>query len=173
MSGPLYGVMAELADADALLAAVARARAAGFVQIEAYSPMPVEGLADALGFTRNRVPLWTLLGGIAGGAGGYFMQWYSTVVSLPLNTGGRPLHSWPLYVPVTFELTILGAALAAFAAMLACNGLPKLHHPVFNAPAFDQVTRDRFFICLRDQDGERTKAFLQTLEPLRVMEVPE
>jgi hypothetical protein len=170
-----YGLMAEFAGADALLAGARRARAAGYARIEAYSPFPVEGLAEAVGFTRSRVPLAVLLGGIGGGLGGYFLQWYSAVVQYPQNIGGRPLHSWPEFIPATFELTVLGAALAAFFAMLAANGLPRLRHPVFGAPHFDFATRNRFFLCLLAADPryeeEGARRFLQSLEPMRVVEV--
>jgi len=172
----VYGVMAEFAGAEALLAAVKRARAAGYRDIEAYSPFPVEGLSAALGFEANRVPLLTLLGGIAGGLGGYFLQWYAAVISYPLNIGGRPAHSWPAFIPVTFELTVLGAALAAAVGMLVLNGLPRLVHPVFNAPEFDLATRNRFFLCLRGRDVESdlpaARRFLDGLSPLCIVEVP-
>ena len=176
MSAGIYGAMAEFESAEALLAAVRRARAAGYRRIEAYAPFPVEGLAEAIGFAGNRVPLFALLGGVAGGAGGYLMQWYSAVLSYPINVGGRPLHSWPSFIPVTFELTVLGAALAAVLGMLFLNGLPALYHPVFNAHDFDLATRNRFFLCLRADDAQfdvqRTRAFLDDLHPLRVVEVP-
>jgi hypothetical protein len=168
--------MAEFGSAEALLDAAKRARKAGYRRIEAYSPFPVEGVAEAIGFSRNRVPLFALLGGIAGGLGGYVMQWYSAVVSYPLNIGGRPLHSWPSFIPTAFELTVLGAALAAVFGMLFLNGLPRLVHPVFNAPDFDLATRNRFFLCLRPDDGtfdgEGARDFLEGLQPLRVIEVP-
>jgi hypothetical protein len=171
-----YGMMAELASADALVAAARRAREAGYRRIEAYSPFPVEGLAEALDFGPSRVPLATLLGGIAGGVGGYFLQWYSAVVSYPLNIGGRPAHSWPEFIPVTFETTILCAAVTAVVAMLAGNGLPRLRHPVFEVPHFDLATRNRFFLCLlaRDPryDAESARSFLEGLEPIRIAEVP-
>lgn len=176
MSTEIYGAMAELESAEALLAAVRRARAAGYRRIEAYAPFPVEGLAEAIGFTGNRVPLLALLGGVAGGVGGYLMQWYSAVLSYPINVGGRPLHSWPSFIPVTFELTVLGAALAAVLGMLFLNGLPALYHPVFNVPEFDLATRNRFFLCLRADDVQfdaaSTRTFLSELQPLRVLEVP-
>ena len=130
----------------------ARARG-GYRNVEAYAPFSVEGLAEALGFARNRVALITLLGGILGGAGIYFLQWYSAVIDYPINIGGRPLHSWPAFIPATFECTVLGAALAAFFGMLILNGLPRLHHPVFNAPDFDLATRNRFFLCIEAADG--------------------
>ncbi|HET9651107.1 MAG TPA: DUF3341 domain-containing protein, partial [Usitatibacter sp.] len=143
----IYGLMAEFASAEALLAAARRAREAGFEHAEAYSPFAVDGLADALGFSGSRVPLATLAGGILGGAGGFFLQWYSAVIDYPINSGGRPLNSWPEFIPVTFELTVLGAALAAVAAMLVANGLPRLRHPVFNVREFELATRNRFFLC--------------------------
>lgn len=175
MSG-IYGLIAEFRTGDALLEAAKRARDDGYRNLEAYAPYPVEGIAEAVGFKRNRVPLITLLGGFAGGLGGYFLQWYSAVIDYPINVGGRPLHSWPSFIPATFELTILGAALAAVFGMLAMNGLPRLNHPVFNAPDFGQVTRNRFFLCLpaRDPhfDGKRSMEFLQGLKPMSVAEVP-
>lgn len=172
-----YGIMAEFPSADALLAAARRARSAGYARVEAYSPFPVEGLAEALGFTHSRVPLAVLLGGIFGGLGGYFLQWYSAVIHYPENIGGRPLDSWPEFIPGTFELTVLGAALAAFIAMLVANGLPRLRHPVFGAPHFDLATRNRFFLCVLASDprydAKGARRFLEALEPLRVAEVTE
>jgi hypothetical protein len=174
MSG-LYGLMAEFASADALLAAAKRAREAGY-RIEAYSPFPVEGLAEAIGFEKTRVPLATLLGGIAGGVGGFFLQWYTAVIDYPENIGGRPLNSWPEFIPVTFETTVLAAAFAAMIAMLVANGLPRLRHPVFDVREFDLATRNRFFLCLRARgpgfEPAPARRFLEGLEPMRVMEVP-
>src|SRR5690349_12588201 len=137
--------MAEFAGAEPLLAAARKARDAGYPRIEAYSPFPVEGLAEVTGFQRNWIPAIVLAGGLAGGTGGYFMQWYSAVLSYPINSGGKPLHSWPEFIPVTFEMTVLGAALAGFVGMLVLNGLPSLRHPVFNVPQFDLASRNRFF----------------------------
>src|SRR5207249_7691855 len=141
-----YGIMAEFASPQALLAAVAFCREARYRDIEAYTPFPVDGLAEALGFARNRVPLLALIGGILGGAGIYFLQWYSAVIDYPINAGGRPLHSWPAFIPPTFEITVLAAALACFFGMLVLNGLPRLHHPIFNAKDFDLASRNRFFL---------------------------
>lgn len=175
MSTP-YGLMAEFGSAEALLAAARRAHAAGYRRVEGYSPFPVEGLAEAIGFEKTRVPLATLVGAIAGGLGGFFLQWYSAVVDYPVNVGGRPLDSWPEFIPVTFETTVLFAALAAVAAMLVANGLPRLHHPVFDVREFDLATRNRFFLCLRGDDPRFEPAparrFLEALAPMRVMEVP-
>jgi hypothetical protein len=132
-------------------------------------------LSDALGFRHDRIALTTLIGGIAGGAGGYFLQWYTAVIDYPINSGGRPLHSWPAFIAATFEMTVLGAALAAFLGMLILNGLPKLYHPIFNAPAFDLASRNRFFLCIECADPKferrRTGEFLMNLQPLKVAEV--
>ena len=136
-TAPVYGLIAEFADERALVDAARRARAEGYRNIDAYAPFSVEGLSDALGFRKDRVALITLLGGIVGGAGVYFLQWYTAVIDYPINAGGRPLHSWPAFIPATFEMTVLGAALAAFFGMLILNGLPRLNHPIFDAPDFD------------------------------------
>ncbi|TMH06795.1 MAG: DUF3341 domain-containing protein [Betaproteobacteria bacterium] len=171
----LYGVMAEFATPQALLDAVARCRSASFAKLEAFAPFSIDGLPEALGFTRNRVPLVTLIGGLLGGIGGYFMQWYSAVVDYPINAGGRPLHAWPAFIPATFELAVLGAALAAFFGFLALNGLPRLRHPVFDAPDFDLASRSRFFLCVRAYgtafDADAAERFLRELAPVRVMRV--
>jgi hypothetical protein len=173
----LYGVMAEFAGAEALLGAVRKAREAGYAEVEAYSPFPIDGLAEAVGFRRNWVPPIVLAGGLAGGIGGYFMQWYSAVISYPINSGGKPPHSWPEFIPVTFELTVLVAAIAGVLAMLALNGLPRLYHPVFNVRDFDLASRNRFFLCLRACDAkftpETAREFLRRLAPLGVWEVPQ
>lgn len=175
MSG-IYGLMAEFRTADELLAATREAYGKGYRRMDAYAPFPVEGLPEALGIHGDRVPLITLIGGILGGIGGYVMQYYSAVVSFPINVGGRPYNSWPAFIPPTFEMTVLGAALAAFVGMLALNGLPKPYHPVFNAPRFDLATRDRFFLCIEATDlrfdREDTARFLQRLHPIQVSEVP-
>lgn len=173
---PLYGLIAEFRDDKALLEAVRHARADGYRRIEAYAPFSVEGLSEALDFKRDRVALITLLGGIAGGAGIYLLQWYSAVIDYPINSGGRPLNSWPAFIVPTFEMTVLGAALAAFFGMLILNGLPRLYHPIFNAPGFDLASRNRFFLCIEARDArfepQRTRAFLETLAPMKIAEVP-
>jgi hypothetical protein len=170
-----FGLLAEFPDPAALLEAV-RACRDRYRDVDAYTPYPIEGLAELLGFHRNRVPLCTLLGGLVGGAGAYFMQWYSAVIDYPINSGGRPLHSWPAFIPPTFELTVLGACIAAFVGMLLLNGLPRLHHPIFGAADFDLATRNRFFVGVRAQgpsfDADQARAFLESLGPLRIIEVP-
>src|SRR5262249_39903916 len=129
---PIHGLVAEFDTPNALIAATRRAVAEGYRRLDAYSPFPVEGLDEALGFHRSRVPLLTLLGGITGGVGGFFMQWFSATIHYPTNIGGRPLNSWPAFIPITFELTILCAAIATVLGMLALNGLPMPYHPLFN-----------------------------------------
>lgn len=172
----VYGLLAEFADAETLVDATARATAAGYRSVDAYAPFSVPGLADALGFRKDRVALITLIGGIVGGIGIYFLQWYSAVIDYPINSGGRPLHSWPAFIPATFECTVLGAALAAFFGLLILNRLPRLHHPIFNAPEFDLATRNRFFLCIEAADSRfdrsATGRFLESLAPLRITEVP-
>jgi hypothetical protein len=168
----VYGVLAEFATPGMLLETTRKAREAGY-RVEAYAPFPVEGLAEAAGMKRNWVPPIVLAGGVLGGVGGYFMQWYSAVISYPINSGGRPPHSWPEFVPVTFELTVLVAAIAGVIGMLALNGLPRLHHPVFNVRHFELASRNRFFLCLRSAEAGPAREFLRTLQPLGIWEVPE
>jgi len=172
---PLYGLVAEFQGPEGLLEATKRVHADGYRHMEAYSPFPVDGLAEAMEFRRSRVPLVTLIGGIVGGCGGFFMEWFSATIHYPINVGGRPLNSWPSFIPVTFELTILCAAIAAVLGMLALNRLPMPYHPLFNVDRFDQASRDRFFLCIeaRDRrfDREATRRFLEGLQPLGVYEV--
>ena len=172
---PRWALMAEYAGAEALVAAAQAAHDAGYRHAEAYAPYTIEGLSDAIGFRHSRIPAFTLVGGLIGGAGGYFMQWYAAVRSYPEEIGARPLHSWPMFVPVTFEMTILFAAFTAFFAVLLGNGLPRLAHPIFDAPDFDLATRNRFFLCLRTDDAAfddaKARALLESTAPLRVEEV--
>jgi hypothetical protein len=172
----LHGVIAEFEQPEQLLAAARRAHAEGYRRMDAYSPYAIEGLSQALGIRPTRIPLITLVGGILGGAGGYFMMWYSRVISYPLNIGGRANHAWPAFIPITFEMTVLGASLAAFFACLLLNKLPQPYHPVFNAPTFDLASQTRFFLCLEATDPKfdvhQTTAFLKTLNPLSISEVP-
>jgi hypothetical protein len=148
----IYGVMGEFGTPEELIHAVEKIREAGYRRVNAYSPFPVEGLSEALGLKRNMVPLICLIGGLTGGLGGFFFQYWVAVITYPLNVGGRPLNSWPAFIPVTFELTILGAALSAVFGMLALNKLPQPHHPVFNVPRFTHASADRFFVCIEAKD---------------------
>jgi hypothetical protein len=172
---PVYGLLAEYTEPDALVAAARRAYEAGYRKMDAYSPMPVDGLAEAIGFTRNRLPLIVLVGGLLGAATAYTMMYYSAVINYPFNIGGRPYHSAPAFVPITFELTILFAAFAAVLGMLGLNGLPQPYHPVFNAPGFALASRNRFFLCIEAADPKfdaaETRRFLEGLGPKSVVEV--
>ena len=171
----IYGLIAEFEAPEALLEAARRAYVTGYRHMDAYSPFPVEGLAAAIGFQRTRLPLVVLLGGIIGGVGGFLLQYYAAVIDYPLNVGGRPLNSWPAFIPVTFELTILVAALFAVLGMLALNGLPMPYHPVFNVPRFALASRDHFFLCIEARDHlfdlQRTQQFLESLGAREVTEV--
>jgi len=177
MSGPaMYGLLAEFSSADALCAAARHARDNGYTRVEAYSPFAIEGLDDIVGADKGWIAPLTLLGGILGGAGTYFLQWYAAVVDYPINIGGRPLHSWPAFIPATFEITILGAAVAAVLAMLVLNGLPRLYHPLFEVEEFELASRNRFFLCLPARDPVfapgPARDLLEGLHPLLLREVP-
>lgn len=174
MKTGLYGVMAEFAKPEELLQAARSAYAEGYRKMDAYSPFPVEGVAEAIGFEKTRVPMLVLVGGITGALIAYGMQYYSAVKDYPLNVGGRPLHSWPSFVPITFELMVLCAAFAAVFGMLIMNGLPRPYHPVFNVPEFKLASQTRFFLCIKVTEPkivEQAKNFLSSLEPLAVHEV--
>lgn len=170
----VYGLAAEFETPEELMHAAAEAYGKGYREMDGYTPFPIEGLAKALGKS-NRMPLFVLLGGILGGCSAYFMEWFANVISYPLNVGGRPYHSWPSFIPITFELTVLGAALTAFFFSLGLSGLPKPYHPMFNLPEFERASQDRFFLCIETADprfdGEKTRSFLQSLHPLMVKEV--
>ncbi len=172
----IYGLMAEFDNAEAVVEAAQKTYAAGYRKIDAYSPFPIEGLWEAIGFHNNGVATVCLLGGLLGGTSAYLLQWWINTISYPVNIGGRPYHSWPAFIIVTFEMTILFGGLSAVFGMLALNGLPQPYHPVFNVERFSAVTRDKFFIVIFSSDAKydpaETRQFLQSLHPTTVMEVP-
>lgn len=173
---PLHGLMAEYDTPEQVLSAAEAARKAGYVRMDAYTPHPVEGLDDALGMKPTNLGFLVLGAGLFGAAAGYFLQWYSAAVFYPLNIGGRPLHDWPTYVVITFEVTVLLAAFTAGLVMLARNGLPRPYHPVFNAPGFERATRDGYFLCIEADDPRFDEAAVRTFlggtGAGRVVEVP-
>jgi hypothetical protein len=171
----VYGIAAEFVSPEALLAAARAVGAAGYRRAEAYSPFAVEGVAEALRPGKNRVALITLIAGMLGALSGFGMCWYANVLSYPLNIGGRPYNSWPAWIPITFELTVLFAALSAAIGMVVLNGLPRLEHPVFNIPGFERASVDRFFLCVEATDArfeaDEVRALLQGQHPLAITEV--
>jgi len=175
VSTPVYGVMAEFDNPTALVNAARAAHEHGFRKLDAYTPFPIEELHEVLHLHKNKLPLIVLCGGILGGLTGYLLQYFVTVIYFPINIGGRPLHSWPSYIIITFELTILFGCLSAVLGMLALCGLPMPYHPTFNVPRFSAASRDRFFLCIESTDPlfdlEKTASFLETLEPKEVSEV--
>src|SRR3989449_11312701 len=174
-SPKLYGVMAQFDNPSALVAAARETYAAGYRQINGYSPFPIEELSEAIGFTRTSLPLIVLIGGILGGLGGFFMQYWMEVINYPLNVGGKPFNSWPLFIPITFECTVLVSAFAAVLGMLALNKLPQPYHPVFNAPNFALATRDKFFLVIEANDAKfkhnEATQFMKTLGAMDVSDV--
>jgi hypothetical protein len=172
---PIYGLLAEFHEPEALIEAAHRAREAGYRKMDGYSPFPIEELPEALGFRHTRLPLIVLAGGLIGCAGGFFMQYYASVISYPLIVGGKPFNSWPAFIPVTFELTVLVAAFAAVLGMLGLNGLPTPYHPLFNVERFAMASRDRFFLCIEAVDPQfdrvETRKFLESMTEFGVYEV--
>lgn len=177
MKDPLiYGLMAEFDNVNDVITAARRIYAAGYRKLDAYSPFPVEELSEAIGFHKNGVALVCLVGGLLGCTGAFILQWWINTISYPINIGGRPFNSWPSFIIVTFEMTILFSGLSAVFGMLALNGLPMPYHPVFNVPRFEFASKDRFFIVIfasdKNYDAIRTRQFLEELNPISVAEVP-
>jgi hypothetical protein len=173
----IHGLMAEFLTADEILEAARRAWQAGYREMDAYTPYSVEGLAPALGLKRTRIPSIVFCAGVVGAAAGFFMQYYTMSVDYTFNVGGRPYNSWPVFIPITFEVLVLVASLAAVLGMLFLNGLPRPHHPVFNVPGFERASQDRFFLCIEAADPkfdrDETAQFLLGLSPHGdVVEVP-
>jgi len=172
---PFYGLIAEFPGPNELIAAARQTREAGYLNYDAYTPYPIEELSEAMGMHRNRLPLLVLIGGIIGLLGGYGLQYWTSAVDYPLNVGGRPLHSWPSFIPITFECTVLVAGLTAVLGMLGLNGLPQPYHPVFNVPRFALASRDRFFLCIEATDPkfdpDETWGFLSRMQPRQISQV--
>ncbi|HEX3997866.1 MAG TPA: DUF3341 domain-containing protein [Pirellulales bacterium] len=173
----LHGLMLEFAEPAKILEATRSAWNAGYREMDAYTPYPVGGLAQCLGLKRNWIPSIVFFGGLVGAAFGFFMQYYSMGIDYPLNVGGRPYNSWPVFIPITFEVLVLVAAFTAFFAMLFLNGLPRPHHPVFNVPGFELASQERFFLCIEAADPkfdrDETARFLLSLAHIgEVIEVP-
>jgi hypothetical protein len=173
---PIYGLMAEFEEVNDAIIAARRTYAEGYRKIDAYAPFPVEELSEAIGFHKNGVALVCLVGGLLGCTGAYLLQWWINTISYPVNIGGRPFHSWPSFIVVTFEMTILFSGLSAVFCMLALNGLPMPYHPNFNVERFARASKDRFFLVIfssdKKYDPAGTRAFLEGLNPLSIEEVP-
>ena len=177
-SATSYGLMAEFAKPEELIAAAHATREAGYTKIDGFTPYPIEDLAHALGRPRSKVPLICLLGGLAGGAGVFSLAAWSAVIEYPFNIGGRPYFSWPAFIIPTYEATILGASLAAVIGMILLNGLPKPYHPVFNVARFaEHASVDRYFLLIEAKDPKfdvhSTRDFLASLHPYEVSDVED
>lgn len=172
---PFYGLLAEFSSAQALLNAAERVRAAGYTKTDAFSPMPIHGLAEALGFNERRIAPVVLCGGLAGLIGGYGLEYWTQVIAYPLNIGGRPYHAWVNFIPPAFETTILFASFAAVISMIAFNGLPRPYHPVFNAARFLRASQDKFFLVIEAEDpkfdAQGTTTFLSSLHADAVVQL--
>lgn len=171
----IYGMTAEFDTPEKLMDAAEAARLAGYRKMDAYSPFPIHGLSDAIGFKSVAVPYLVFFGGLAGITFGFTLQWWTSTIDYPLNVGGKPFDSLPAFIPVMYEATILFAALTAFFGMWALNGLPKPYHSIFNAPGFERASQDRFFLAIEANDhhydAEATRDFLMQQNPLNVAEV--
>jgi ActD protein len=172
----VYGLLAEFDREDRLVAAARRIREAGYRRLDAYSPFPVHGLAVAIGRGRSKLPLIVFTGGAFGAFAGFFLQWYSAVVHYPINVGGRPYNSWPAFIPIMFETTVLCASLSAVFGMLALNGLPQPYHPVFHIKAFERASSSGFFLLVESRDAKfdlgQTRRDLSETQPVAIYEVP-
>ena len=175
--GRMWGMLAEFETPDDLLQAARRATEVGYRRMDAYTPFPIHGLSDAMGFRPTKLPLLVLAGGLIGCATALGMMWFSATIHYPLNVAGKPFASWPMFVPITFELTVLCAALTAVFGMLGMNGLPMPYHPIFNAERFAFASRDRFFLCIEARDpryqADDVRAFLGGLNAKEVVAVEE
>ncbi len=176
-SGETYGLVAEFDSPERLMDAAEAARDAGYRKMDAYTPFPVHGLSEAIGFSDKKVPWTVFLCGLCGCFLGYSMEWYTAVIDYPLNVGGKPLNALPAFIPVAYESTILLASFGAFFGMLIYNGLPRPYHSIFNAKNFERASQDRFFLAIeakdKQYDPDETKKFLESCRPLAVSEVEE
>ncbi|OWK36194.1 DUF3341 domain-containing protein [Fimbriiglobus ruber] len=173
-----YGVMAEFGTGDDLIAATRKAAAAGYTRMDGYSPYPIGEVADALGFPRSEIGAIMFIGALCGATFGFLLQFWANGIDYPLNVGGKPFFSWPMFAPITWELLVLTASLSGVIGLFALCGLPQPYHPVFNVPQFARATRDRFFLCIEAVDPlfdttAKTTTFLATLNPISIEEVPE
>ena len=172
---PLHGLMAQFESANDLVHAADAVRKAGYTRTDAYSPFPIPEIDHALGIKNSKLPFVILAGGLTGCFGGFFMQWFANTTHYPLNIGGRPMNSWPMFIPITFEMTILLSSLTAVLSLAIANGLPTLYHPVFNVPSFTRACTDSFFLCIESSDPKfdrkETYDFLKSLHPAEVTEV--
>ena len=175
--GRIWGVLGEFETPEDLLQAARRATEVGYRRMDAYTPFPIHGLSDAMGFRPTKLPLLVLAGGLIGCASALGMMWFSATIHYPINVAGKPFASWPMFVPITFELTVLCASLFAVFGMLGMNGLPMPYHPIFNAPRFAFASRDRFFLCIEARDPryqeDDVRAFLGGLNAKEVVAVEE
>ncbi|HLW64182.1 MAG TPA: DUF3341 domain-containing protein [Gemmataceae bacterium] len=175
--GPLiYGLLAEFTTAEEILRAARSVRLQGYRSVEAYTPYAVDGLAEELGMKHSQVQFVVLVAGLIGAGVGFFMMYWTMAVDYPFDVGGRPLNSWPVFLPIAFEVMVLVASFAALLSMLYLNGLPRFHRPIFYVPQFARATQDRFFLCIEATDPrferEATGQFLAGLRPVEVVEVP-
>ncbi|MBI3682817.1 MAG: DUF3341 domain-containing protein [Acidobacteria bacterium] len=175
MRKPLYGLIAEFAAPEQLVYAAGEAHSEGYRKMDAYSPLPIEELHHVMHIPDTKLPRFVLAAGLLGSIGGFGLLYWITVINYPHNVGGRPLNSWPQYIPITFETTVLLAGLTTLVTMIALCGLPMPYHPVFNVPRFRLASRDRFFLCIEAEDPrfdlQRTRQFLESLHPHEVTEV--
>jgi hypothetical protein len=174
---PIHGLMAQFTTPEALLEACERTRDAGFKRTDAYAPFPIHGLSEALGQPKTKVPLMIFCFGAVGCAVGFGMQYFANVIHYPINIGGRPYNSWPYWIPVMFECTVLFSVQAAvWGAVIGLNGLPRPYNPVFNVPSFSLASQDRFFLKIESADPkfdlEQTRKFLEEMHPAEVAVVP-
>ena len=171
-----YGLLAEFDSADALIAAAGRVREQGYRRVEAFSPYPLPEAAEALGYRKSGIAGLVLAGGVIGGIAAFFMQYWIAVIDYPINVGGRPLNSWPIFIPITFELTVLTASMAGFLGTMLLCGLPRFYHPLFASPLFARSSTDRFYLCVEATDPKyhpnETREFLLGLGPVEIEEVP-